>query len=113
MTFFVDNRYVRVVYLADLDGKDISLSANPGTVYWVFEFANGEKDKIEGVRDEAANTVSFDIPDGFFADDRVGRLTHKVLLVDDSDDGTPAIGSDRINDVLVRNGVTPKEIDDI
>ena len=112
MVFFVDNRYKHVVYLADLEGDDISLSSNPGTVYWVFEFANGEKGKIEGVRDEAANTVSFDIPDGFFVDDRVGRLTHKVLLVDDSD-GIPAIGSERINDVLVRNGVTPKEIENI
>ena len=55
--------------------------------------------KIQGTIDTAKNTVKFTIPDGFFAEERVGPLSHR-LVIQDTDD-VPTILSEIINDKLI------------
>ena len=99
MTFEVGTRFEKSFFIRD--GNDIfSFAQNSGiSIYWAFTFYNKEVQKIQGTIDTAKNTVKFTIPDGFFAEERVGPLSHR-LVIQDTDD-VPTILSEIINDKLI------------
>ena len=106
MVFFVGNRFEKNVSFQNEDGSDFLLSTRMD-VYWVFQFANNENRKIEGTVNTVQNAASFDVPDNFFTLARVGKLCHQYYVESNS---IPKIQSVPIDDVLIKNKLTPAEI---
>ena len=106
MTFFVGNRFEKNTTFKNEDGTDFILASNMN-VYWVFQFANNENRKIEGTVNLIQNAASFDVPDSFFTLARVGKLCHQYYVESSS---IPKIQSVPVDDVLIKNKLTPAEI---
>lgn len=103
MTFYVDTRFKK-----EFELQDFSFNNNPSVeVYWVFMFANGDIEKIDGTT-TSNNTAIFEIPDDFFTEARIGELQHQ-LLVKDADD-VPTIFSEYVKDKLIRGSPTLGEL---
>ena len=88
--------------------KTLTISEYPNiTAYWTFRFHNGDIANISGTAHEDTNSYGFNTPDDFFKEERIGELTHQILLKDSN--GIPILTTYPINDKLLKVGVTLTE----
>ena len=109
MTFLVQNRFKKNTGFKNSDGTDFVLTSSM-TVYWVFQFYDNSEAKIAGTINILDNAASFNIPDNFFTEARIGALCHHYYIKDS--DEVPKIQSAIVDDVLIKSKLTPAEIDD-
>ena len=103
MTFAIETRPIFEWKIKTLD-----VSAYPNiTAYWTFRFANDDIAHMEGTSHEDTNTYGFRTPEDFFTEERIGELTHQILLKDSN--GIPILTTRPINDKLLKVGVTLTE----
>lgn len=105
MTFYVGTRFTKEFELKDGD-ESFSFKQHPeADVYWIFQFGDGDLDKIQGeITDD--NTAQFEIPDNFFTEDRIGVLRHQLYVTGES----PILISEFVNDKLIKGGPSLGEL---
>ena len=108
MDIEIESRFQITVQLVDANGTVI-LPTSTMTAYWTWTFWDGTIDKITGVTDVVGKAFTFEVPDGFFTQDRIGEDTPNNIIVVDSS-GVPVYKTLPAYDDIVQNSPTLEEI---
>ena len=108
MDIEIETRWTQTVDAVDSNGDLIPLDSSM-SAYWVWEFYDDTKDKIEGVLDTTNNRISFEVPDNFFNADRIGEKAKNNILIKKSDN-TVVYKSLPVIDDIVQTTPTLEEL---